>query len=124
MQLKLLFISIIFLPALSACNNSANTNASFCDTICLKDSLKFVNNNDSLKPYVYISAKNCMGDTVTWSYRGMGVNKKLPIGYKLNKDYIRCVFRDTACAWLIFNRCDNGRGYFYKFRFNKKADFT
>jgi len=87
----------------------------------MSDSLKFIEANNPLKPYVYISAKNCTGDTLTWGYEGQ--NKNILFNYKLNKDYTRCLIKDTAFALLVFNTCDNGRGYFMKFSFGKKASF-
>ena len=110
---------IIFL----SCNNknSATTNALFCDTACMKDSLKFIDNNNKLKPYVYISAKNCNGDTLTWGF--IGQNKNIAFDYRLNKDYTRCYIKDTSFALLVFNTCENGRGYFLKFSYAKKGSF-
>jgi hypothetical protein len=87
----------------------------------MNDSLKFIDNNNPLNPYVYISAKNCVGDTLTWGFRGQ--NKNIQFNYKLNKDFTRCVIKDTAFALLVFNTCENGRGYFMKFSFGKKASF-
>ena len=121
MQLKLILILSAFAFSFSACKNSATTMTSFCDTVCMKDSLKFIDNNSRLKPYVYISAKNCTGDTLTWGYEGQ--NKNIQFNYKLNKDYARCFIKDTAPALLIFNTCENGRGYFIKFSFGKKGSF-
>jgi hypothetical protein len=66
-----------------------------------------------------------MADTITWSYNGMGVNKKESVAYftgraiHLNKDHIRCFFKDTAYAWILFNDCATGRGYQLKLPFNK-----
>jgi hypothetical protein len=110
---------IIFL----SCNNknSATTNALFCDTACMKDSLKFIDNNNKLKPYVYISAKNCNGDTLTWGF--IGQNKNIAFDYRLNKDYTRCYIKDTSFALLVFNTCENGRGYFLKLSYAKKSSF-
>ena len=102
---------IIFL----SCNNKSSTRgakASFCDTTCMQDSVKFIDNNNKLKPYVYISAKNCIGDTLTWGF--IGQNKNIPFEYRLNKDYSRCYIKDTSYALLVFNTCENGRGYFLK----------
>ncbi|TMI92508.1 MAG: hypothetical protein E6H06_13780 [Bacteroidetes bacterium] len=123
MPLKLIVISSVLAFVLSACSNknSARAKNSFCDTVCMSDSLKFIEANNPLKPYVYISAKNCTGDTLTWGYEGQ--NKNILFNYKLNKDYTRCLIKDTAFALLVFNTCDNGRGYFMKFSFGKKASF-
>ena len=107
----------------SSCNNknSTTTKASFCDTVCMQDSLKFIDNNNKLKPYVYISAKNCNGDTLTWGF--IGQNKNIPFEYRLNKDYTRCYIKDTSYALLVFNTCENGRGYFLKLSYAKKSSF-
>jgi len=111
--------TIIFL----SCNNknSTTTKASLCDTVCMQDSLKFIDNNNQLKPYVYISAKNCSGDTLTWGF--IGQNKNIPFEYRLNKDYTRCYIKDTSYALLVFNTCENGRGYFLKLSYAKKSSF-
>jgi hypothetical protein len=109
-----------------ACKSSSGPQT-FCDTTCLKDTLKFTSDYE-LKPYVYISAKNCQSDTLIWSYKGMGVNRKVGLSdflntvVHLNKNYVRCFFKDTSYAWLLFNDCSNGRGYSLKLPFNKKND--
>ncbi len=121
MQLKLILILSVFVFMFSSCKNSATTRASFCDTVCMNDTLKFINNNNRLKPYVYISAKNCIGDTLTWGF--IGQNKNIPFNYKLNKNYTRCFFKDTAFALLVFNTCENGRGFFMKLSFARKSSF-
>jgi hypothetical protein len=87
----------------------------------MQDSLKFIDNNNKLKPYVYISAKNCNGDTLTWGF--IGQNKNIPFEYRLNKDYTRCYIKDTSYALLVFNTCENGRGYFLKLSYAKKSSF-
>ena len=112
-------VTLIFL----SCNNksSTTTKASFCDTVCMQDSVKFIDNNNKLKPYVYISAKNCSGDTLTWGF--IGQNKNILFDYKLNKDFTRCYIKDTSFALLVFNTCGNGRGYFLKLSYAKKSSF-
>jgi len=127
MHLKLFPVLVLCIYALSACNNSAGP-AVFCDTACVTDTLKFVNKQHKLEPYVYISVKNCFPDTVTWSYSGMGINRKLAFSdmssakVYLNKNFIRCVITDTSSAWVLFNNCSNGRGYFLKIPFDKKKN--
>jgi len=121
MLFKLTLIAFAFAFLLLSCNNSATTKKTFCDTVCMKDSLKFIDNSNPLKPYVYISAKNCNGDTLTWGFRGQ--NKNILFNYRLNKDFTRCIIKDTAFALLVFNTCETGRGYFMKFSFGKKASF-
>jgi hypothetical protein len=119
LRLTLLLSPLVF--TFFSCKNSAAVKASFCDTVCMNDSLKYINNDHPLKPYVFISAKNCAGDTLTWGF--IGQNKNIPFDYKLNKDFTRCIIKDTAFALLVFNTCENGRGYFMKFSFGKKASF-
>lgn len=122
---------ILFVPAIvlffaftfGACKSSSGLKT-FCDTACLKDTIKFTGNH-FLKPYVWISAKNCLADTLIWSYSGMGVNRKVGLSdflnktVHLNKDYVRCFIKDTSYAWLLFNDCSTGRGYSLKLPFNK-----
>lgn len=103
---------------------------SFCDTSCLKDSIKFTKEDHPLKPYVYISSNNCIADTITWSFIDMGINRKMAFPdlagttVKLNKDYIDCFIKDTSYAWLRFNDCSNGRGFLIKIPFDKKANIA
>src|SRR5438105_2949213 len=124
MSLKKLvsIISALVFFMLSCSNkNAVRARRSFCDTVCMSYSLKFFDNNNRLHPYVFISAKDCTSDTLTWGYEGQ--NKNIQFNYKLNKDYTRCLIKDTAFALLVFNTCDNGRGYFMRFSFGKKASF-
>jgi hypothetical protein len=121
-------IAVLLAIIITGCKSpSANTPALFCDTTCLKDTIKFTGDL-KLKPYIYISAANCRPDTLIWSYKGMGINRKTGFTYLLNntininKDYIRCVFNDTSYAWLLFNDCATGRGYQLRLPFNKTAD--
>lgn len=121
------FIVMATIGFFASCKSSGSGPKTFCDTTCLKDSIKFTG-DFKLQPYVYISANNCMADSVIWSYRGMGVNKKEAVSFftgravHINKDYIRCVFNDTAYAWLMFNDCETGHGYLVKLPFNKTAN--
>lgn len=129
MPLKLIPAVLVFIYMVSACNSSGGP-ATFCDTACVKDSLKFMNTQHPLEPYVYISVKNCFPDTVTWSYKGMGINRKLAFSdmvsskIYLNKNFIRCVISDTSNAWVLFNNCDGGRGYFLKIPYDKTKSIS
>ncbi len=111
-----------------SCKSSPAAAAAFCDTSCLQDSLKFIKEEHPLKPYVYISARNCNADTIAWSYIDMGINRKLGLpdlvgtSVKLNKDFISCYIKDTSYAWVLFNDCSNGRGYSLKIPFSKKEN--
>ena len=121
-------VAVLFILSFSACKSSSGPKT-FCDTSCLKDSLKFTGNH-ALKPYVFISAKNCLPDTITWSYAGMGVNRKTGFAYlleatvNLNKANIRCFIKDTAYAWLLFNDCATGRGFQLKLPYSKSQNFN
>lgn len=132
MKLFLLFSAValvILFSTFSACKSST-ASTSFCDTTCLKDSIQFINEEHPLKPYVYISASNCIADTLTWSYIDMGIDRKLGIpdlvgtAVRLNKDNISCYIKDTSYAWLSFNDCSNGRGYLLKIPYNKKENIS
>jgi hypothetical protein len=110
-----------------ACKSSSGP-ATFCDTSCLKDSIKFIKEEHPYKPYVFISASNCKADTVTWSYIDMGINRKLGLAdlvgtpVSLNKDKTGCFIKDTSYSWLYFNDCNTGRGFQLKIPFNKKEN--
>lgn len=127
---KLLLIAAITGLITSCKDKSSGGIAVFCDTSCVSDSFKFINETHKLQPYVYISVNNCFPDTVTWSYKGMGINRKLAFSeftsakIYLNKNYIRCVIPDTSNAWILFNNCSNGRGYFLKIPFDKKKNIS
>jgi hypothetical protein len=120
-------IAMLLAFSFGACKSSSSGAKTFCDTSCLKDSIKFTGDY-KLKPYVYISAKNCSADTLIWSYKGMGVNRKVGLTDFLNntvhiqKNYVKCFINDTAYAWLMFNDCATGRGYQLKLPFNKTAN--
>ena len=64
---------------LFACGNNKNAETAkmFCDTACLTDTIKFTKEDHKLRPYLYITAKNCLPDSVIWSYSGLGTNRKL-----------------------------------------------
>ena len=115
--------------AFTSCNSSSGP-ATFCDTTCMKDTIKFTKDDHPLRPYVYISARNCTADSVIWSYDGMGVNRKLALSdilgasLHLDKDFIRYAFNDTSYVWLLFNDCSSGRGYSLKIPFNKKGTIS
>lgn len=113
-------ISLFFI----SCKPSSSTPPVFCDTACLKDSLKFTGEHP-MQPYVIFSTSACHPDTMSWSISGMGVNKKVGLEdflhtkVNLNKDYVRCYFKDAEYVWVLFNDCSNGRGYSLKLPFEK-----
>jgi hypothetical protein len=110
----------------TSCKGSGGPKV-FCDTVCLKDSLKFIDESHELKPYVYISAANCNADSIAWSYEGFGSNRKIGLvdfvnaPVKLNPKAVDVFIKDTSYAWISFNDCSNGRGYLLKLPFNKTA---
>ena len=129
--MRLLFIplaTIILLTLATGACKSSSGPATFCDTSCLKDSIKFIKEEHPYQPYVYISADNCVADTVTWSYIDMGINRKLGLTdlvgtpVTLDKNKVGCFIKDTAYAWLYFNDCNTGRGSQLKIPFNKKEN--
>lgn len=129
MKLSFLAVAAILLAlGFGSCKSSSEASPSFCDTSCLQDSIKFIREDHLLQPYVYISAKNCIADTITWSYINMGINRKMGLPdlvgteVRLNKDFISCFIKDTSYAWVLFNDCSNGRGYSLKIPFNKKEN--
>ena len=121
----IIVIVVMLAYEFAGCKSSSGP-PTFCDTACMKDTIKFIQEEHPLRPYVYISAKNCIADTVIWSYTDMGVNRKEGLPYlagttvRLNKDFVSCFIKDTSYAWLSFNDCSNGRGYLVKIPFNKR----
>jgi hypothetical protein len=122
--LLVLFLSGILIWNFTACKSSS-APPSFCDTACLKDTIKFSDEANPLKPSVYISARDCNADTLIWNHLDMGVNRKMGIvdlvgaPVKVNPSAVDCFIKDTSYAWLIFNDCSNGRGYLVKIPFSK-----
>jgi hypothetical protein len=129
--MKLIFAALVIISISStiiSCKSSSGSGPKgFCDTVCLKDSIKMTGDH-KLKPYVYITAKDCKADSLIWSYQGIN-NRKTGFTYLLNttvninKDFARCYFRDTAVAYLLFNDCATGRGFQIKLPFDKKQNF-
>ena len=126
--MRILFLLMISAILFSCGNNSGNGAKMFCDTACQLDTIKFIKEDHKLKPYIYISAANCLPDSVIWSYSGLGTNRKLSFddfgGHKfnLNTSSMSCYFHDTSYVWLLFNDCSNGRGYFARIPFSKSQN--
>jgi hypothetical protein len=129
MRLLIAAAALVVMTGFYSCKSSSAPPKSFCDTVCLKDSLKFTGDH-KLKPSVYITAKNCLPDSLIWTYKGLGVDRKTGFTYLLNttvninKDVIRSYFRDTAVAYILFNDCATGRGFQIKLPFDKKENFS
>ncbi len=132
MKLLLPLAVVALVAALStSCNNNSAPPPPplFCDTACLKDTIKFTGDHEK-KPSVFITAKDCLPDTVIWSYKGMAADRKTGFTYllgatvRLNKDKLRCYFKDSDYAWLLFNDCVTGRGFQIKLPYDKGASFS
>jgi hypothetical protein len=129
MRTLIIFVSAAaVIASFISCKSSTAVPKSFCDTACLKDSLKFTGTHKS-NPFVYISAKDCRADSIIWSYDGLDAVRKTGFTYLLNasvnvnKDYIRCYFKDADVAWILFNDCATGRGFQIKLPYDKKQSF-
>ena len=114
----------------SSCSDRNGDSAqSFCDTACSTDTLKYKADH-SMEPFVTLSFKNCLADTLTWSHKALPTNRQIHMGtffekpMKLNGSGINCVIKDTSYAWLTFNDCATGRGYLLKLPFNKKESIN
>ncbi len=98
-----------------------------CDTTaCLKDTLKFTGTTPQ-KPYLWIVANGCKPGKVIRSYTGMGAELTTDFGFdivKVNKDYLRCLFKGNDYVWVIFNDCVTGRGYQMKLPFSKTGTIS
>ena len=117
--------AIVILLSNESCKSSSAPKT-FCDTACLQDTIRFLHEHE-LRPYVYISPANCGPESITRGHKGMGVSLKTDFGFatvKINKDFMRCLFNDTAYAYLLFNDCQTGRGYQVKLPFNKTGTIS
>ncbi len=119
-------IALIVAFSMGGCkSSSADGPKLFCDTACLKDTLKFAGDH-ATKPFVYITSSNCKGDTIVWSYTGAAA-RKTKFDYqdaKLNKDFARCIFKDNEFAYILFNDCATGRGFQIKLPYDKQQSFV
>lgn len=122
----LLFILLVVVVANSNSSCKSSGAKTFCDTVCIKDTMKYKGTHE-LEPYVYITANNCKADSIVWSYKGFGTNRKMGISdllkseVSINKDFFSCYIKDTSYTWILLNDCLTGRGYQIKLPFNKAA---
>lgn len=127
--MRLLFIlaAASLLYAAAGCKSSSSkAPKTFCDTACFTDTLKFTGEGN-FSPYVYVAAANCKPSKIIRSYKGMGANLTIDFGFdqvNVNKDFIRCLMKDTSSAYLLFNDCMTGRGYQVKLPFNKTGTIS
>ena len=127
MKLAILSSCVLMLAfSIGGCNASSNAPKLLCDTTCLKDTIKF-SGDHLLKPYVYITVNNCQADSLIWSYDGTTTNRKTKFDYsaaKMNKNFVRCLFKDANFAYILFNDCVTGRGFQIKLPYDKKESFV
>lgn len=125
----ILLLSAIIAIAASCENKSAETTQLFCDTACNSDTFTFKGDH-RLQPFVTISQKNCLADTLTWSHNQLPSDRKMQVPelldntVRINKSAISCYIKDTSFALLTFNDCVTGRGYMLKLPFNKKENIS
>lgn len=126
---SLCILSVTLFLLAVRCTDKATAKATFCDTACNNDTLRF-NGDSKLHPYVSISQKNCIADTLTWTHdalpskRQMQMPTLLDNSVRINKAAVSCYIRDTSYAYLSFNDCVTGRGYLLKLPFNKKENIA
>ena len=125
-------ISLIATAAISllaSCNGGSKSAATFCDTTCFSDTIKFTGSHED-KPTVSISMANCLPDSIIWSYEGLGTNRKTGFTYligstvRINKNFVQVKFKDIDHAWVLFNDCYTGRGFQIKLPYDKNANFS
>jgi len=113
--------------SVSSCGSGSSAPKTFCDSACLKDTLKFTGTH-KLKPTVFISASNCKPDTIIWSYDGLESSRKtkfeIPAGVIINKDFVRCLFNENKYAYILYNDCGTGRGFQMKLPYDKAENFV
>lgn len=125
----LLLMAVSFTSLLLSCNGTSNGPATFCDTTCFSDTLKFKGTHET-NPTVAISMKNCLPDTISWSHEGLETKRKTGFTYligatvKVNKDFVQVKFKDNEYAWVLFNDCFTGRGFQIKLPYDKAAKFS
>ena len=120
-------IVVAFLFFADSCKSSSAPKT-FCDTACLKDTMKFTGTHPQ-QPFVYLSVKDCKADSIMWSHKGLESTRKTGFTYLLgttvniNRDFIRCFFKDADVAWVLFNDCVTGRGFQIKLPYDKEQSF-
>lgn len=126
MRICLFLVAAILLQyTFSACGSSSPK--AFCDTVCIKDTLKYEDASQPHQPYVYISGKDCKPDYLIMSHSDMETNRKMGFSdvvgtnVNINKEKLSVFFKDSSYVWLTFNDCLSGRGYIIQIPFNKVA---
>ncbi|MBL7743802.1 MAG: hypothetical protein JNN00_10050 [Chitinophagaceae bacterium] len=128
MRTAIAFVLVILFGAafsFTACKSSGP--ATFCDTTCNNDTLRFsVDHPDH--PFISIGMKNCLPDTITWSHDKLPAKRKLIFTdltakeVRINKNFLRYYIKDTSYVWLTFNDCISGQGFMVKIPFSKSGN--
>lgn len=106
----------------ASCSGGKSTPL-FCDTTCLKDTLRF-KGDAPWEQTLNIGFKNCDADTLSYSYRGASTEKRIHLpsyvgkSFKLNPSAMNYYFQDTTLVWLTFNDCTTGRGFLLKLSYS------
>ncbi|MBM3414748.1 MAG: hypothetical protein FJY16_07425 [Bacteroidetes bacterium] len=118
----------ITVGSVQSCNWFSSPPPTFCDTACIKENIRFSGTHEDI-PYVEISVANCLPDTLSWSYSGLGTKRKIGFAYligrtvKINNDFIKVQFKDNQYAWILFNDCVTGRGFQIQLPYDKATPF-
>ena len=121
MRFLILIHAALLLLAGTGCKSSSSsgTGKTFCDTACLQDTLRFAGDHP-LQPYVTISVKDCKPENIERGHQNLVLNTGFGFeNVHFNKEYIRTIIDDTSAAYILFNDCMSGRGYYIKLPFNK-----
>lgn len=127
--LLLCFLTVFSSVFFHSCQGDSHSQATFCDTTCFSDTLRFTGSHEQ-KPTVSISMANCLPDTISWSYQDLGLNRKTGFTYligstvRINKNFVQVKFKDRDYAWVLFNDCITGRGFQIKLPFDKADHFS
>ena len=127
--LFILITTAIISASLQSCSWFSSAPPSFCDTSCINENIRFTGTNEN-NPYVEISIANCLPDTLSWSYDGLGTKRKIGFAYligrtvKINKSFVKVQFKENEYAWILFNDCITGRGFQIKLPYDKETPFS
>ncbi|MFM8255747.1 MAG: hypothetical protein ACKN9Q_04140, partial [Bacteroidota bacterium] len=117
MRILLLFVALaVTVSSFQSCSLFSSAPLTFCDTACINENIRFTGTHEDT-PYVEISVANCLPDTLSWSYSGLGTKRKIGFAYligrtvKINKNYMSVQFKENQYAWILFNDCVTGRGF-------------
>ena len=130
MRIPLFFVALTLTAgSIQSCSLFSAAPPTFCDTACTTENIRFSGTHEDT-PYVEISVANCLPDTLSWSYSGLGTKRKIGFAYligrsvKINKDFMKVQFKENQYAWILFNDCITGRGFQIKLPYDKETPFS